>query len=233
MEATVLNASIAAGAAIIGATIAGFASLFNTRHKLKELELAASQKLRGHYLQNAREYTRAIYVPLTLAVSRLYDAYAAFRALPERSVDPLATFQVEIDKFGAEIKRLRDSGAEAFLTNELEDRLRLFAEFLAESRDATTLTRRAELGFKVGFGGLTWSETGPVPLFGWAAIWLRSPRLSVGIPGVGLTYEATVVLSAPLNAPEFNSRFVADTGELRYLIKEVTLGGKPRESPAN
>lgn len=64
----ILTAAIAAGAAVIGASVAATASYFNTKHKLKELELAASQRLRENYLSNAREYT-TIYVPIILSIS--------------------------------------------------------------------------------------------------------------------------------------------------------------------
>ncbi|WP_306545878.1 hypothetical protein [Desulfobulbus sp.] len=231
MESTVITALIAATAAIIGGAIAGIASYINTRHKIRELDVAASQKLRENYLQNAREYTKAIYVPLTLALSKLCDAYSVSHRTPSASeaIEPL---RQAIDQFRSEIQQLRDRGAEAFLTNELEDKLRSFQEFLGASRDSTTLIRKAEIGFRVGLGGMAWAETTTVALIGRSATWWRSPRMSLSVLGVGFTYEATVVQSAPLESIEFSTRFTADTGEIRYLIKEVTLGGKPKESPA-
>lgn len=227
MESTVITALIAASAATGGALIAGVAAYVNTRHKIRELEVAASQKLRENYLQNAREYTVSIYVPLILAISKLSDTYSVFKrdsSLP----NTIDTFKKEIDDFINEIQQLRDRGAEAFLTNELEDKLRSFLEFLGASRDSSTLIRKAEIGFRVGFGGLAWAETSTVSLSGRSAIWWRSPRMSLSMLGVGVTYEATVVQSAPLDSIEFSTRFTTDTGEIRYLIKEVTLGGKPK-----
>jgi hypothetical protein len=185
MEATVVNALIATGGLIVGGTIAAVASVLNTQHKLKELEVAASQKLRDNYLQNAREYTKAIYIPLTLAISELYDAYASFRTDPVAK-GTIDTFRTSLDDFRIEVKRLRDSGAEAFLTNELEDRLRSFAEFLEASRNATELTRKAEIGFRIGFGGLSWAQTSAVVLIDRAARWCRSPRMSFDLFGVVL-----------------------------------------------
>lgn len=228
MEITIINAAITAAAAIGGAAIAAGMSIVNTRHKIKELEIAASQKLREQYLQNAREYMNAIYIPLTLAISRLYDAHAAFEKDPTTS-GAIDLFRRASDTFEGEVQRLRDSGAEAFLTNELEDRLRSFVEFLANSNHATTVTRKAEIGFRIGLGGLTWSEKSSLALTGRSATWWRSPKMSLGLPGVGFTYEATIVQAAPLDSVEFAIRFAQDAGEIRYLIKEVTLGGKPRE----
>ena len=54
--------------------------------------------------------------------------------------------------------------------------------------------------------------------------------MSLSLLGLGFTYEAMVIQSAPVESIEFSTRFTADTGELRYLIKEVTLGGKPKVS---
>lgn len=229
MEPTIITALIAASAAVVGGAIAAIASYMNTRHKIRELEVTASQKLRENYLQNAREYTKAIYVPLTLAMSKLSDAYSVFHRNTTGSGAPEALRQA-IDQFRNDVQQLRDRGAEAFLTNELEDKLRSFQEFLGNSRDSTTLVRKAEIGFRVGLGGLAWAETTTVALLGRAATWWRSPRMSLSILGLGFTYEATVVQSAPLESVEFRTRFTADTGEIRYLIKEVTLGGKPKES---
>jgi len=231
MESTVVTALIAASAAVGGAAIAGVVSNVNTRHKIRELEVAASQKLRDNYLQNAREYTKAVYVPLTLAISKLSDTYSAFQKNASSS-GAIDTFRQAIDDFRNEVQQLRDRGAEAFLTNELEDKLRSFLEFLGASRDSTALIRKAEIGFRVGLGGLAWAETSTVGLTGRSAIWWRSPRMSLSMLGVGVTYEATVVQSAPLESIEFSTRFTADTGEIRYLVKEVTLGGKPKEHSA-
>jgi hypothetical protein len=228
METTVINALIAGSAAVVGGVIAGSASYMNTRHKIRELEVAASQKLRENYLQNARDYTNAIYLPLTLAMSKLPDAHSAFR---RNSATPGAVnvLKVAIDEFRNEVQKLRDQGAEAFLTNELEDKLRSFYEFLGSSRDTTTLVRQAEIAYRVGLGGLSWGETSTLTLTGRSAKWWRSPLMSVSLLGVGFTYEATVIQAAPLDSIEFFTRFAADTGELKYLIKEVTLGGKPKE----
>lgn len=228
MEATIITAAIAAGAAVIGGAIAAISSTWNTRHKIKELEVSASQKLRENYLQNAREYTKGIYVPLTLVTSELCDAFTVFQRNPSES-GATEAFKQAIDGFRNEVQQLRIRGAEAFLTNELEDRLRSFGEFLGASRDSASLSRKAEIGFRVGFGGLSWAEMSDVTLTGRSAVWWRSPRMSLNLLGVGVTYEATVVQSAPVDSVEFLTRFVADTGEIRYLIKEVTLGGKPRE----
>lgn len=227
VEPALITTGIAAVAAVAGAAIAALASYLNTRHKIRELEHAASQRMRENYLQNAREYSKAIYIPLALMISSLSDAYESFQRSPVAS-GPLDSFREAIDKFEREVKLLRDHGAEAFLTNELEDRLRSFTEFLRASRDATTIARRAEIGFRIGFGGMAWGETNAVSLVGNAATWWRSPKMSLSLPGIGFTYEAIVIQFAPPGTKEFALRFTADSGAIRFLIKEVTLGGKPR-----
>ncbi|WP_156136155.1 hypothetical protein [Delftia sp. ZNC0008] len=229
MESTIITAGIAAVAAVAGGAIAAFASHLNTRHRVRELELIASHKLREHYLQNAREYTKGIYIPLSLVISDISDAHNSFQRNPA-TAGATDSFRIAIDEFTRKIKQLRDSGAEAFLTNELEERLRSFTDFLHASRDATTLSRKAEIGYRVGLGGVTWAETSAFSLNGGSAIWWRSPKMSISLPGVGVTYEAKVIKHAPLESAEFAKRFSGDTGEIRYLIKEVTLGGKPREA---
>ena len=215
MEPTVITALLAAAAATVGGIIAASASYLNTRHKLKEMELAASQKLREHYLQNARDYTRAIYVPLSLAVSCLYDAFNVFQTGTSVAGER-HKFVTAIEAFLTEIRRLRDSGAEAFLTNELEDRLRHFSEFLAASLSTTEVRRKAVIGYHVGFGGFAYADSSELTLAGKKAVWLRTPKISVNLLGMGITYVADVVLAAPLDSVEFNKRFISNSSEIRY-----------------
>lgn len=134
--------------------------------------------------------------------------------------------------FDREIRSSRDRGSEAFLTNELEDRLRTFVEFLLASLHVVEIKRSAEIGYHVRIGGVAFSETKILELSGKRAVWLQSPKLSMNLMGMGITYEAETVLSAPLDSVEFNKRFVLDSSEIRILVKEVTLGGKPRDTSA-
>lgn len=199
MDPSVVTAAIAVSAAVLGGGIAAIASYVNTRHKLRELELAASQKLRENYFQNAREYTNDIYVPLALAVSRLYDTYNAYqRNLP--AVSRNMVFVAAVETFLAGVRRLRDCGAEAFLTNELEGRLRYFPEFLDASLTATDVRRNAVISYQVGFGGLAYREPNEVTITAKPATWLRSPKVSISMLGMGVTYEAEVVLAAPIDS---------------------------------
>lgn len=55
-------------------------------------------------------------------------------------------------------------------------------------------------------------------------------KLSIKIWKVGLTFKADEVLSAPIDAEDFESRFVRDVHTLNVLVKEVTLGSKARSS---
>ncbi len=228
MDNTVLTALIAGIAALGGAAIAGFSSNMSAKHKLRELEVTFSQKVRETYLQNAREYTKSIYVPLTLALSHLNDEYASFAANPD-ATGTVDRFKASIKSFLVEVHELRDRGAEAFLTNELEDKLRSFIEFLRESHDATAPVVKAQLGYKIGFGVFHIDETKYLKLVGPAALRWRSSRMTVNFAGMGVTYEANVLLAAPVSSMDFGTRFVADSGDLRFLVKEVTLGGRPMD----
>jgi hypothetical protein len=227
MEPTPVTAAIAAAGVIVGATVAAAASYFSTKHKLREMEVAATQRLRENYLQNARDYTKSIYIPLVLAVSRLYDAYNSYQENPA-APDRGGIFRAAIDVFLSEVRRLRDGGAEAFLTNELEDRLRYFTEFLVASIAATSVRRKVVIGYRASVGGLTIGNSMALTVTGKRALLARSGALSIDVFGFGITYEAEQVLAAPLNSVEFNRRFVSDSSEIRILIKEVTLGGKPK-----
>jgi hypothetical protein len=230
MDDTVLVAIVAGVAGVLGAVVTAVLSHLSARHKIKELEVAYTQKLRETYLQNAREYTKAIYVPLTLALSRLSDEYAAF-ASDSASGPAQDKFKAAIETFVAGVQTLRDRGAEAFLTNELEEKLRSFLDFLRESLTATQPVVKALLHYRVGFAGFDAHTTRAFKFVGRAGALWKAPRMSLSFAGIGFAYEADTLVAGPIDSNEFGARFVGDCGDIRFLVKEVTLGGRPKDEP--
>jgi hypothetical protein len=81
----------------------------------------------------------------------------------------------------------------------------------------------------VGLAGFDAHSTKAFQLVGRAAALWKTPRMSLSFAGIGVAYEADTLVAGPINSKEFGTRFVADCGDIRFLVKEVTLGGRSKD----
>ena len=65
----IATAVVAAVAAVAGVLLTASATAYAARRKTAEIRLVYQQQLADRYLENARQYTNAIYVPLSTALS--------------------------------------------------------------------------------------------------------------------------------------------------------------------
>lgn len=232
IDSKIIVGVIAALSAIGGATITGFFKTLSSRQKILEVKEAYRQRLQDNYLENAREYTESVYVPISILLSRLTYGFREFRAEKgsDREQEALAGFITLIDQVSHGVSELMDRGAGAFLTAELDERLQSFCSFLQESRDATAPTLRMIIGFSLPFFGGAYRDEAEKRMTGWFARSLWSPRLSFSLGGLGLSYEASEILAAPPISKDFEERFVRDSHIINVLIKEVTLGAKAKHN---
>lgn len=230
------TALIAAAASLATALVAGSAAAYGARLKIREIELGYSQKLHENYLSAARQYTRSIYVPLSIALTKLSEAFLEFRDsldVETRQVDDeiVAGFRQACESFLTEIQRMSAAGADAFFTSELEEQLLSFSTFVRKS--LTSTKARADVVFESSFGWgfialalggnrLTFRRSGVIS--GSAAETVQSRGGTVSLMGVSLSYRAEKLLEAPLTSKPFEQRMVEDLPRLKALIKEVTLG---------
>jgi hypothetical protein len=231
MPEPIITAIIAAGATLLGGLIAGFASAYGARQKLRELQLVHSRERRDLYLANARVHAHRIYVPLQAAITSVVLEYDRFRStLPltgQPSEREATALRSEIEGFDKFVTDLLQSGADAFLTTELSERLRSFAQFLRASRCATKATESFLLGYDVYLPFIGGSGRVRSTMFrGGIRRRLLPSDLSISVLGMGIILRREEIVAAPLASELFEERFVGDTIELRALIKEVTLGSK-------
>src|SRR5689334_5050267 len=71
---------IAAGAAIAAAVVTALSAAYVARRRVAELQLANSFELAKQYLESARNYTQTVYLPLSIDVYNLHDAFLAYKA---------------------------------------------------------------------------------------------------------------------------------------------------------
>ncbi len=76
---------IAAGAAIAAALVTALSSAYIARRRVTELQLSNSFELAKQYLESARNYTQSVYLPLSIQVYNLQDAFLAYKAVGKPS----------------------------------------------------------------------------------------------------------------------------------------------------
>ncbi|MCW2685363.1 MAG: hypothetical protein JWR37_253 [Mycobacterium sp.] len=229
------TALIAAGASIATAVVTAVATTYSSRVRIREVRLTYDQRLHENYLASARAYTNAIYVPLSIAVTRLSAAYITFRDgvaadRNEPNTESVEAFVREIQNFASALADLIDQGGDAFLTTDLEDEVVSLRAFLDRSVSASapvaSVVLRADLGLAAAIPGigsvsasLTREVAGPV-----ARSVYRFPGLAFGVPGARAGYRVKKLLAAPLTSSEFERRMVQDLAVIKSRVKEVTLG---------
>ena len=227
------TALIAAAAAIATAAVTGVASTYGARVRIQEVRLTYDQKLHEGYLAAARTYTATVYVPLSVALTRLSAAFVSFRD----SLDPEsrkgdanseAAFREAIASFLEEIETLTARGADAFLTTQLEEEVISLTTFLRKSLTATEPRMTFVFEYRVPLLGIDSSSTRVTS--GRTLIAAKGLRafstgwLTARLIGVSATYRVEKLLEAPLWSLEFEKRLVDDLPQIKSLIKEVTLG---------
>jgi hypothetical protein len=138
-----VTAAIGGGSLLLGIVTAILGNWFVVRAKIREVELLYRQKLADSYLATARDYTRAIYVPLNVLLSTLADAYLELREhvdFDSGTAPPgdATAFGIQVQTFITGLDALVAQGADAFLTTDVESRLRDFKHFLASSLETQT-----------------------------------------------------------------------------------------------
>lgn len=232
MNDTLTKALVAAGGVILGAVVTALASAYSARQKIKEIELTYQQKLKENYLANARQYTNAVYVPISIELGKLSDQYQNLR----KEIDPKTRavnaerhkqFEQACSEYDKQISNLLERGADAFLTTEFEERLRSFNSFLRASLAAAKPIVRIVMHYSLrlpGMASISTEHSVASQVEGKLARSLYGQGISFDFWGIGFAYQARELLAAPTTSKEFEGRISEDIPALKFLIKEVTLG---------
>jgi hypothetical protein len=222
---------IGAGSAVLAAFLTAAASAYAARRRAQELELSNSFELAKQYLESARNYTQAIYLPLAIAVYKLHSKYLTFKAAnsevameeaeTEEVPSPETEFIKECTAFILTTDNLFQSGAAAVLTLRLDESLTLFVSFLRESLTASRIVKSAFL--KQTLTNLSLNIISfSVPLVGAIASPIAASLIEVG--GIQSRSNRTII-AAPVSSGDFEKQFVLYVDTIKASIKEVTLGG--------
>ena len=115
-------------------------------------------------------------------------------------------------------------GADAYLTTVIDERLSDFTNFIRNSLDREVIRKRRVLKTEFNMFG---NSTMPTVRIDRDAVSLLEraeiPAFSLGAGGIRLSYSEKV-LAAPVQSPEFEARIRTEVPQIKFLIKEVTLG---------
>lgn len=231
----VLAGVFAAAAAIIGAAIGAFAKGYSSKQKLREMEFEYERRLTEGYLERAREYLTSVYIPLSISLTKLNSAFVSFREKQNVQAEE-NRFKASIKEFIKTVDGLGSRGANAFYTTDLDELLQSFREFLSASLVAEETNIKAIFKTSIGslpFIGRMESEHHGILRGKNIERYRTSGKLSIKIWKIDFAFKADEVLSAPIQAEDFEARFVRDVHTLNVLVKEVTLGSKARLSNQN
>ena len=237
MNPAILTAFIATGGVIVGAIVTALASAYAAGQKIKEIEVSYLQKMREDYLANARLYTNGVYVPLSIALSKLLKEYYEFRTyidFPHETVDEQheRKFRQACEEYEKEVSALNERGADAFLTTELEESLRSFSNFIKASLGAQEPKLRVISSYFVPFLQFNYSVATEIQ-GKWVKVVRRIPKVHFRSLYIGFSYLKEELLAAPLPSREFEQRILDDERALKFLIKEVTLGAHTARSKSD
>lgn len=216
-------------AAAAGAIIAGIVNAYAANRKIREIELQYLFKRRDSYIDNARSVMADVYIPISIALTKLSNAHERFVSMngaPQQSnVQALRDeFETASLAFLHDMDSLFARGADAYLTTAIDERLNDFNNFLRGSLDCKALVKKRVYQASISLFGLKASsdleETAEVTT---RVGRVRMPPLSISTFGAKLRYVERV-LSAPIDSEEFEARFKNDVVQIKFLVKDVTLG---------
>lgn len=224
----ITTAAIAAGALVLGGLLTTVGTIITARSKVAELEVTHRQKLQDAHLQAARQHTDAIYIPLNAALSELASAFLVLRE--QTANDSGNTLQEALDAFQAasatfleSVRTITGEGKDAFLTADLDARLRDFSAFLRASRTATTVSGKVVIQTFLPLIEAATTATLSASGLGFPLA-KAIGRVGVSAFGFGAAIEVDEVLAAPPTSRGFEERFQRDMSAMKGSIRDVTLG---------
>ncbi|MFO1035647.1 MAG: hypothetical protein U1E45_02270 [Geminicoccaceae bacterium] len=220
-------------AATVGAILAGAVNAYAAKQKVREVELQYMYKLRDGYLDNARKLAGEVYIPISIALTSLFNSYERF-ATTISATEPTgqkpfrSDFEIDCLRYLQTIDDLLARGADAYLTTSLDEQLNQFSNFIRNSLDQKIIRKRSILQTKFGMFGFSASPTISLDVSGSEGFArVAIPTISLRpFTGIGLSYSE-VVLAAPFESREFEKRIRTEIPRIKFLVKEVTLGSNP------
>lgn len=243
MDVSTTTALIGLGGVIFGAFAAVSASYFQSKSKLQELEIQYEHNLKNKYLENARNHIMDLYMPLNIAISKVYHSYIEFRDLSRIHNNEMVTtvkaayenFKECFSRYENEINSLRKEGLDSYLIFDLEEKITYFKNLISNSLNSTAVQTEKEIlvtnfpmDFEMNTPFMKAKFLGQTKKRSFDRMVHKKVSVSLSpLAFFGLNYEiefAKKILSAPLSSKEFESQFIEYYASIKSGIKTVTLG---------
>lgn len=218
-----LTPVIAGAAAILAAAVTAYATAYAARRKVAELRLANSFEQAKQYLESARNYSERVYLPLSVSAYKLHNSFLTYRAAIDADQATTTVFTDECKEFITAVDSLFMRGAAAVLTLRLDETITLFVSFLRESLTSTRSVRGTSI-IQEFLNVMLTTMSVTLPLITPLSFFRVGPLLELGTKQSGPTWVA-----APIASSEFEEQFLTYINAIKSGIKEVTLGGYPRD----
>ena len=252
MNEAVLIALIGAAGVIVGSAFTFLASYFTAKQKLKELELLYQQKLdeteRAYqqeldkaYHEHARDHLETLYLPLNVSLAKLEDEHDKFRNLlsnvSHARITPLPEY-VQLEEIVSNAvheykqacvnytQKVADLfNQNAYLTSQFESYLRTFNRFIQGSLPLRWDVPRLFIT-QVAHPRPTHSTKKRFRLLRRTTEQFVQVHSDKETRDFNVPFEE-VMIPAVIISDLYDTRFKYGIGELKALIKELTLGVKP------
>jgi hypothetical protein len=153
MNVSTTTALIGFAGVIFGAVAAFSASYFQSKSKLEELAIQYEYNLKNKYLENARNHIIDLYIPLNIAISKVYYSYIEFRDLSRIHNNEMVTtvkaayenFKVCFNSYENAINSLRNDGLDSYLIFDLEEKILYFKNLISNSLNSTAIQIEKEI----------------------------------------------------------------------------------------
>jgi hypothetical protein len=228
------RALVTIAAATLGAILASFVNAYASRQKIREIELQYQYKLRDGYLENARKLVGEVYIPINIALTYLFNSYERYAANTDQNLSSDAShneFKAAAIKYIETIDELLRRGADAYLIGTIDEQLNSFTNFIRNSVQSNSISKKIVLQAHVPLiipftkNAITTNferEVDDKTYLGRTKI----PSISLSFGGISFSYSEKI-LAAPFQSIEFQARIRSEVPQIKFQIKEVTLGSHP------
>lgn len=252
MNDTVLIALIGVAGVAVGAVFTFLASYFTAKQKIKELELLYQQKLdeteRAYrqqldkvYYENARDHLETLYLPLNVSLAKLEDEHDKFRKvlsdiyqgrfapIPDQEQlnhivqNAVREYEQSCANYNQKVAKLLKQNAH--LTSQFESYLRTFNHFIQDSLPLSWNITRLFITQGI-YSKPIYTRKKHFKFLRRTTEQFVQVHSNRETRDFNVPFEE-VVIPAVIISDLYDTRFKYGIGELKALIKELTLGVKP------
>jgi hypothetical protein len=221
-----ISGAVAAVAAFAGAVLTYLGTVHTSRAKAREMELEHRLKRSDAHVLAAQQHLEDVYLPISAALSQLARTFENFKwwseqeglgpgGRPDEQDEAAKHFATAIVGFTGSVNRITAEGREAYLTADLDTRLRGFVTFLERSEQHYA-DQSIPPGVLMRPRGIVGADAGKR--------YVEGSRWFDGHESYASHLKTHEVVYAHIGTDAFADRFNADVEALKRLLRDVTLG---------